>query len=72
MASPVFTEKVLLEGLSVLKTGFISFSAYMGAVRIANGIEGGLKGLMSEKGSGADHIDSGFRKLAEAVRGKQS
>ena len=42
----------------------------MAATKFADGVEKGLKGLMSDKGSGADHMKSGFGKLAEAVRGQ--
>lgn len=70
-----FTEKVVMEGLGVVKVATLTLGLYMAAGRIQAGLENigqgterGLKGLMSDKGSGADRFESGFSRIADAIK----
>lgn len=74
----IWTKKVVIECVGVAKTAILAYGGYMAAGRVeaglkdgfkslSDGLEKGLRAMMSEKGAGADHIYSGLNALSTAL-----
>jgi hypothetical protein len=67
---PIITERVVLKVFDFAGRVAMAYGIYSAGTELAEKVDHGLMHMMSGRGSGGDHMETGLRAIGESISGK--